>query len=68
MVGLALVLVWGAFGYWGGLLAVYKGYRRIVCIPMCTPFGPLSLIIVFLLPPTADGRDQAAADQQVEQG
>ncbi len=66
-IGLAKLIAWGAMGCWAGLHAAYKGYPRILSLLLCTPFGPLSFVVVLLLQPVAEGRERAAEDQQIDE-
>ena len=65
--GLYRLFAWVAIGCLAGFHAAYKGYPKIASILLCSPFGPLSLLVVFFLPPVAEGRERVAADQQVEE-
>ena len=60
------ILLWIGLGYAGGWLAARKGYQPHHGYLSAVFFGPLSLIVVALLPQTEEGRQQAQLEAEMD--
>jgi len=58
------ILIWLGLGYLGGRMAARKGYAPHYGYLSALIFGPLSLIVVALVPQTEEGRFQAKLEAE----
>ncbi|MDZ4783400.1 MAG: hypothetical protein SGJ19_24405 [Planctomycetia bacterium] len=60
------ILIWLGLGYLGGRMAARKGYAPHYGYLSALIFGPLSLIVVALVPQTEEGRFQAKLEAEID--